>query len=157
MSGQGSLQLTACGYSPVFRRTVPFRSLADFSLSLPLQDVEVSGDKDDSRLLHVVVHKPSYSVHARSVPIMSSHFVFDDHIRCMAAKQRLIKGRHRARQQKMQTIERLLDITTVDSNHPRGAIPGEACGACIFSDLPTGVGCGLCWSCFFWRRLGRGG
>ena len=86
----------------------------------------MSGDKDDSRLLHVVVHKPSSSIHARSMPILSARFVFDDHIRCMAAKQRLIKGRQRARQQKMQTIERLLDIVVVDGPHPRGAIPGEA-------------------------------
>ncbi|KAK7111440.1 protein CLEC16A-like isoform X2 [Littorina saxatilis] len=91
-----------------------------------LQDVEVSGDKDDSRLLHVVVHKPSSTMHARSMPILSARFVFDDHIRCMAAKQRLIKGRHRARQQKMQTIERLLDITQVEGAHPRGSIPGRS-------------------------------
>ncbi|XP_076446550.1 protein CLEC16A-like isoform X2 [Babylonia areolata] len=91
-----------------------------------LQDVEVSGDKDDSRLLHVVVHKPSSSVHGRSQPILSARFVFDDHIRCMAAKQRLMKGRQRARQQKMQTIERLLDIVPVEGNHPRGSIPGRS-------------------------------
>lgn len=91
-----------------------------------LQDVEVSGDKDDSRLLHVVVHKPSSSVHAtRSMPILSARFVFDDHIRCMAAKQRLIKGRQRARQQKMTTIERLLDIQTVEGT-AKGAIPGRS-------------------------------
>ncbi|KAH9519407.1 hypothetical protein Btru_075464 [Bulinus truncatus] len=44
-------------------------------------------------------------------PILSAN-CFDDHIRCMAAKQRLIKKvRQRARQQKMTTIERLLDIS----------------------------------------------
>lgn len=98
-----------------------------------LQDVEVSGDKDDSRLLHVVVHKPSSSVHTRSMPILSARFVFDDHIRCMAAKQRLSKGRQRARQQKMQTIERLLDIPTLtDGNQNRsGAIPGVFCALFI--------------------------
>lgn len=92
-----------------------------------LQDVEVSGDKDDSRLLHVVVHKPSTPVQSRSLPILSARFVFDDHIRCMAAKQRLIKGRQRARQQKMQTIERLLDIpASTEGSYRSGAIPGRS-------------------------------
>lgn len=94
-----------------------------------LQDVEVSGDKDDSRLLHVVVHKPQSSVHAKPIPILSAKFVFDDHIRCMAAKQRLIKGRQRARQQKMNTIERLLDISLNEERghfNRTGPIPGRS-------------------------------
>lgn len=96
-------------------------------LSLAQQDVEVSGDKDDSRLLHVVVHKPSSSIHSRSHPILSARFIFDDHIRCMAAKQRLLKGRQRARLQKMQAIERLLDIPPApDGTRSRSIpIPGE--------------------------------
>ncbi|KAH9495817.1 Protein CL16A [Bulinus truncatus] len=92
-----------------------------------LQDVEVSGDKDDSRLLHIVVHRPQSSVHAKPIPILSAKFVFDDHIRCMAAKQRLIKGRQRARQQKMTTIERLLDISQSEERGHfarAGPIPG---------------------------------
>ena len=75
------------------------------------QDVDVAGDKDDSRLLHVVVRKPSPSVQSRSTPpLLSGRFIFDDHIRCMAAKQRLVKGRRRARQLKLEAIERLLDV-----------------------------------------------
>ncbi|RUS88412.1 hypothetical protein EGW08_003808 [Elysia chlorotica] len=99
-----------------------------------LQDVEVSGDKDDSRLLHVVVHRPQASVHAKPLPLLSARFVFDDHIRCMAAKQRLIKGRQKARQQKMTIVERLLDIspgasaTGSDRGHftRGGPIPGRS-------------------------------
>lgn len=37
--------------------------------------------------------------------------MFDDHIRCMAAKQRLTKGRTKARQKKMNQIAQLLDIS----------------------------------------------
>ena len=74
------------------------------------QDVEVTGDKDDSRSLHIAIHRPASSHHAKPVPLLSARFVFDDHIRCMAAKQRLSKGRVKARQLKMQMIERLLDI-----------------------------------------------
>lgn len=98
-----------------------------------LQDVEVSGDKDDSRSLHITVHKQSSSsAHSRPVPLLSARFIFDDHIRCMAAKQRLTKGRIKARQQKMQKIERLLDIPTQASSanvfpsSRSGAIPGRS-------------------------------
>lgn len=54
-----------------------------------LQDVEVVGDKDDSRCLHITVHRGGVS--NNRTPILSAKFLFDDHIRCMAAKQRLTK------------------------------------------------------------------
>ena len=46
-----------------------------------LQDLEVSGDKDDSRCLHVTVHKPSSGARGSPVPLLSATFTFDDHIR----------------------------------------------------------------------------
>ena len=52
-----------------------------------LQDVEVVTDKDDSRCLHVTVHSPGSGSVSR-LPKLSATFTFDDHIRCMAAKQR---------------------------------------------------------------------
>ncbi|XP_044589719.1 protein CLEC16A homolog isoform X3 [Cotesia glomerata] len=76
-----------------------------------LQDIEVAGDKDDSRCLHLTIHKPSSSC-TNKLPLLSAKFIFDDHIRCMAAKQRLSKGRIKARQKKMSQIARLLDIPT---------------------------------------------
>ncbi|XP_039256461.2 protein CLEC16A-like isoform X1 [Styela clava] len=72
-----------------------------------LQDVEVASDNEDSRVLRVTIHKPSG---ARRVPLLSADFIFDDHIRCMAAKQRLTKGRMRARNLKMQRIAVLLGL-----------------------------------------------
>ncbi|XP_037287022.2 C-type lectin domain containing ema isoform X1 [Rhipicephalus microplus] len=79
-----------------------------------LQDIEVTGDKEDSRCLHITVHsRGSASRNASgpgSVPLLAARFLFDDHIRCMAAKQRLNKGRMRARQRKMHSIARLLDL-----------------------------------------------
>lgn len=73
-----------------------------------LQDVEVSGDKDDSRCLHITIHRGGATTNRQ--PILSGKFVFDDHIRCMAAKQRLTKGRTKARQKKMSQIALLLEI-----------------------------------------------
>ncbi|KAB7506999.1 Protein CLEC16A, partial [Armadillidium nasatum] len=78
-----------------------------------LQDLEVSGDKDDSRVLHITIHRPSASsfVQGRPAsPLLAAKFIFDDHIRCMAAKQRLTKGRLKARQRKLHQIARLLEL-----------------------------------------------
>lgn len=69
-----------------------------------LQDIDVQGDKDDSRCLHITVH------HTTSGPLVAARFIFDDHIRCLAAKQRLTKGRLKARQKKMLQIAKLLDL-----------------------------------------------
>ncbi|XP_034180355.2 C-type lectin domain containing ema isoform X3 [Osmia lignaria lignaria] len=77
-----------------------------------LQDIEVAGDKDDSRCLHLTIYKPLSSSTGNRVPLLSTKFIFDDHIRCLAAKQRLTKGRIKARQKKMNQIARLLDIPT---------------------------------------------
>ncbi|KAK6187791.1 hypothetical protein SNE40_005737 [Patella caerulea] len=109
-----------------------------------LQDIEVTGDKDDSRSLQIVVHKPSTSktIHSRSLSLLTGRFIFDDHIRCMAAKQRLIKGRIRARQQKMSTIERLLDISSQGdggsgSYSRSGPIPGRSHPVRVTSEVQT--------------------
>ncbi|XP_065339533.1 protein CLEC16A homolog isoform X4 [Cloeon dipterum] len=75
-----------------------------------LQDLEETGDKDDSRCLHITVHRPLSSNTPNRLPLLAAKFVFDDHIRCMAARQRLTKGKAKARQKKMQQIARLLEI-----------------------------------------------
>ena len=49
------------------------------------------------------------------MPLLSATFTFDDHIRCMAAKQRLTKGRTKARQRKMHLIAKLLELPTAVS------------------------------------------
>ncbi|XP_032664885.1 protein CLEC16A isoform X3 [Odontomachus brunneus] len=77
-----------------------------------LQDIDVAGDKDDSTCLYLTIYKPLSSSTGNRIPLLSAKFVFDDHIRCMAAKQRLTKGRIKARQKKMNQIARLLDIPT---------------------------------------------
>lgn len=83
---------------------VPVAKLVGF-----LQDVEVTGDKDDSRCLHITIHRGGATTNR--TPILSAKFIFDDHIRCMAAKQRLTKGRTKARQKKMNQIAQLLEIS----------------------------------------------
>lgn len=80
-----------------------------------LQDVEVNGDKDDSRCLHLTIHRGGATA-ANRTPLLSAKFVFDDHIRCMAAKQRLTKGRTKARQKKMYQIAQLLEIPQLNES-----------------------------------------
>lgn len=75
-----------------------------------LQDVEVVGDKDDSRCLHLTINRSGGTHSNNRTPILSAKFIFDDHIRCMAAKQRLTKGRTKARQKKMYQIAVLLEV-----------------------------------------------
>ncbi|CAO1405168.1 unnamed protein product [Diamesa serratosioi] len=79
-----------------------------------LQDVEVAGDKDDSRCLHLTIHRGGATTNR--TPILSAKFIFDDHIRSMAAKQRLTKGRTKARQKKMYQIAQLLEIPQLNDS-----------------------------------------
>ncbi|CAF1254051.1 unnamed protein product [Rotaria magnacalcarata] len=61
-----------------------------------MQDVKVANDKEDTRSLHITIHKPVNNTYVKSnPPILNAKFTFDDHIRCMTAKQNLSKGRLR--------------------------------------------------------------
>lgn len=85
-----------------------------------LQDLEIQGDKEDPRCLHLTIHKPrvgSGGALPRTV-LLRAKFKFDDHIRSMAAKQRLTKGRTKARQKKMLQIGRLLEVHGLASAVP---------------------------------------
>ncbi|XP_037363495.1 protein CLEC16A isoform X2 [Talpa occidentalis] len=75
-----------------------------------LQDMLVTGVEDDSRALNITIHKPASSPHSKPFPILQATFIFSDHIRCIIAKQRLVKGRIQARRMKMQRIAALLDL-----------------------------------------------
>jgi protein CLEC16A len=73
-----------------------------------LQDTHAAGDTSDSRTLHVVVEDVKCRVTKSSQPVLSAKLVFDDYIRCMAAKQRLNKGRKTSREFKITLIRSLL-------------------------------------------------
>uniref|UniRef100_A0A0V0G892 Uncharacterized protein n=1 Tax=Triatoma dimidiata TaxID=72491 RepID=A0A0V0G892_TRIDM len=78
-------------------------------LAAMLHDLDVSGDKQDSRSLYISAKYTTVG------PMISTKFIFDDSIRCMAAQQRLSKGRMKAREEKMRQMEKLLDIPATDS------------------------------------------
>ncbi|XP_068631571.1 protein CLEC16A homolog isoform X2 [Battus philenor] len=82
-----------------------------------LQDLEIQGDKEDPRCLQLTIHKPRVGASGalpRTV-LLKAKFKFDDYIRSMAAKQRLTKGRTKARQKKMQQIGRLLEVSGISA------------------------------------------
>uniref|UniRef100_A0A8R1I2N6 FPL domain-containing protein n=1 Tax=Caenorhabditis japonica TaxID=281687 RepID=A0A8R1I2N6_CAEJA len=87
-----------------------------------LQDMTISGDSADSKVLHVVVEgQPSRLKKRQSV--LTAKFIFDDHIRCMAAKQRLSKGRQTARGLKLGAIFSALGVPRVDPSQMTSASP----------------------------------
>lgn len=77
------------------------------------QDVEATPDKDDSRALQIIVHRP-FASRNRSVvnpiPLLSARFIFDDYIRCMSARQRLQRRGATLRHRKMTTLANLLEL-----------------------------------------------
>ncbi|KAK0418158.1 hypothetical protein QR680_013405 [Steinernema hermaphroditum] len=75
-----------------------------------LQDTQLTGDPQDSRALHIVVQDVKSRSRKDMAPLLRAKFVFDDHIRCMAAKQRLSRGRKNARQFKVNLICDLLGM-----------------------------------------------
>lgn len=81
-----------------------------------VQDVEVLNDTEDSRCLKVTVH--GRTANMKSSPVLQATFIFDDHIRCMAAKQRLSKGRMRARHLKLKRIAALVGVNEDFSEDP---------------------------------------
>jgi protein CLEC16A len=83
------MQVSRYNFFPDFRSS-------RLSTYLLFKDVDVANDKEDSRSLHITIHKPVNNIYVKtSPPILNAKFTFDDHIRCMTAKQNLIKGRQR--------------------------------------------------------------
>ncbi|VDO44371.1 unnamed protein product [Brugia timori] len=99
-----------------------------------LQDTQLTSDLGDSRALHIIVNNASSRSEANGAFYFSAKFLFDDHIRCMAAKQRLTKGRQTARQCKLDQICDLFGIarkssTLRNNKNPfrivKGCLPGS--------------------------------
>ncbi|VDM60856.1 unnamed protein product [Angiostrongylus costaricensis] len=103
-----------------------------------LQDTQISGDPSDSKSLHVVVEGQPTRQQKRQA-LLTARFVFDDHIRCMAAKQRLTKGRQTARDLKLQAICDLLGVQRIGSASPR-ANPFRIIKGCAPGSIRKQVG-----------------
>uniref|UniRef100_A0A1I7TWP5 FPL domain-containing protein n=1 Tax=Caenorhabditis tropicalis TaxID=1561998 RepID=A0A1I7TWP5_9PELO len=87
-----------------------------------LQDTTINGDSADSKVLHVVVEGQPSRLKKRQA-VLTAKLVFDDHIRCMAAKQRLTKGRQTARGLKLQAICSALGVPRVDPSQITSSSP----------------------------------
>jgi len=73
------------------------------TFSAPLQDLEIEQNARDTRSLTI------RSTSSKSKQLVKN-LLFDDNIRSLAARQRLSKGRQRARHLKLQKIAALLDL-----------------------------------------------
>ncbi|VDK51068.1 unnamed protein product [Anisakis simplex] len=99
-----------------------------------LQDTQLTGDPGESRALHVVVNDARTRSHLKNEPLLSAKFLFEDHIRCMAAKQRLTKGRQAARHMKLDLICDVLglpkrSLTPGSNRNPFRIVKGCAPGS----------------------------
>ncbi|OZC11612.1 hypothetical protein X798_01473 [Onchocerca flexuosa] len=56
-----------------------------------LQNTQLTSDLENSRALHIIVNDANNRSKANDTVYFNAKFLFDDHIRCMAAKQRLTK------------------------------------------------------------------
>ena len=75
--------------------------------------MEATPDKDDSRSLQIIVHRPFAAKNRQIVnpiPLLTARFVFDDYIRCMSARQRLQRRCATLRHRKMTTLANLLEL-----------------------------------------------
>lgn len=88
--------------------------------------MEVSPDKEDSRSLNITIKKTNVAHGNKADIVLNSVFTFDDHIRCMAAKQHLVRARDRARRMKLEKIAQLLDINTAAGGYNTKSNPSYA-------------------------------
>uniref|UniRef100_A0A183BRV1 FPL domain-containing protein n=1 Tax=Globodera pallida TaxID=36090 RepID=A0A183BRV1_GLOPA len=112
-----------------------------------LQDVQVS--PTDNRTLHVIVEDVKMRSQRAAKPSFDAKLVFDDHIRCMAAKQRLSRGKKSSRDFKLNLVTELFGMrlpqqqqvegvsrhsfpchsattsVSMEEKRPRGAAPGS--------------------------------
>ena len=78
---------------------------------LCIQDVDVSTYPANSCALFITVH--SHTGHSKR-PALSAKFQFENHIRCVAARQCLQRNRENLRLAKMTRIAKLLDLPVPD-------------------------------------------
>lgn len=79
---------------------------------LCLQDIDISGDPADTHSLFVVVHSRNST---QKRPKLSGRFVFEDHIRCCAAKSVFQRARDHLHHAKMTRIAKMLHLPLPDS------------------------------------------
>ncbi|KRY50392.1 Protein CLEC16A, partial [Trichinella britovi] len=94
-----------------------------------LQSCEVRTEKDNRALL-LMVHSAKSRLNTTKSPLFAAKLLFDDHIRCMAAKQRLTKGCSQSRKYRLVAI---CDLLHVKVPEPAGPLPSR-----VFHNLTTG-------------------
>ena len=87
-----------------------------------MQDVDVATDPANSCALFITVH--SHAGTSRR-PALSARFQFEDHIRCVAARQCLQRNRENLRLAKMTRVAKMLHLPTPDPASDSSHCPVE--------------------------------
>jgi hypothetical protein len=80
-----------------------------------LKDVEVTPEKEDSKSINITISRPTAKDYDKLDTKLNAKFTFDDNIRCMGAKQHLVRARERVRKNKLESISRLLGACDTQS------------------------------------------
>lgn len=107
-----------------------------------LQDIDVSGDPADSHALYIVVHSRNST---QKRPVLSGKFLFEDHIRCNAAKTVLQRSRENLHHSKMVRVAKMLHLPVPDSPSSAAvpvaaALPTSSLNPLTSSTVATGAG-----------------
>uniref|UniRef100_A0A5S6QMS8 FPL domain-containing protein n=1 Tax=Trichuris muris TaxID=70415 RepID=A0A5S6QMS8_TRIMR len=78
-----------------------------FVADLEKSEVRCEGD---NRTLQLIVHTVISKLDGTKTPTFSAKLMFNDHIRCLAARQRLVKGCGQNRKIRLSTVCRLLEL-----------------------------------------------
>ncbi|KFD57760.1 hypothetical protein M513_01430, partial [Trichuris suis] len=84
-----------------------------FVADLEKSEVRCEGD---NRTLQLIVHTATSKLDETKSPTFSAKLMFNDHIRCLAARQRLVKGCQQNRKFRLLTICRLLELPCPSSS-----------------------------------------
>ncbi|CDW57006.1 ATP bind 1 and RrnaAD and FPL and C2 domain conta ining protein [Trichuris trichiura] len=87
-----------------------------FVADLEKSEVRCEGD---NRTLQLIVHTATSKLDETKSPTFSAKLMFNDHIRCLAARQRLVKGCQQNRKFRLLTICRLLELPCPSSSNGR--------------------------------------
>ncbi|XP_050541117.1 protein CLEC16A homolog isoform X7 [Daktulosphaira vitifoliae] len=83
-------------------------------LSCYLQDTEVTKIDNETKTLHITMHGSKYKI------TQTTKLMFDDHIRCNAARQKLLNGRVKARRKQLAQIANLLEMSNCETSYATG-------------------------------------
>lgn len=106
-----------------------------------LNNVFVVSQAFHTRSLQISIIQPTsaYSASTKPLTVFSGRFIFDDHIRCVTARQYLDQGRVKLREEKLNQVERMLCIAKPKHPNEGAAAAATASAAAVAAAVPQVV------------------